>query len=119
MTQPVFFKHFKKKFIFVLAILFMLEQIYVGLHHKISHEFFSKNSYSSLNKFSSPLNHQDSEDNCFICALANFSKIFLTNFNQINLFIGNILVLLLLINYRFLPYNKVIFIKSRAPPRLF
>ncbi len=123
MTQPIFYKHFKKNFIYVLAILFLLEQIFVGFHHKFSHQINSQNSskISFQNNLSTPpsSNHHNSEKDCFICVLLNFYQFFLPNLNSYNFFIGNILILLFFINCQFLPSKNAIFIKSRAPPRLF
>jgi len=122
MTQPIFYKHFKKNFIYVLAILFLLEQIFVGFHHKFSHQINHPNSSQTLvqNNLSNPVNNNqhNSEKDCFICALLNFYQFFLPNLNSYNFFIGNILVLLFFINCQFLPSKNAIFIKSRAPPRL-
>lgn len=123
MTQPIFYKHFKKNFIYVLAFLFLLQQIFSCLHHKFSHQLSHKNSwqFSVKNNLPAPLNnqHQNSEDDCLICSLLNFYQLFLPSLNSYNIFAGNILVLFLLLNSQILPATKTIFIHSRAPPRLF
>jgi len=123
MTQPIFYKHFKKNFIYVLAILFLLEQIFTGFHHKFLHQTDQQNSLktSVKNNLSTPINsnHHNSENDCFICSFLNFYQFFLPTLNSLSLFAGNILVLLFFLNCQILPNKKTIFIKSRAPPRLF